>query len=134
MRVQTVRVQKVCSDPPQAQALANYVITGNVTTTTSLGNDVQARIIHIKLRIKQEFPMDFTEILNPYQPPYGYDLPPLPSYQAAVVAMIKAGSVPWYQPSSIYQASPMENSTCLYLALQRARGGASFNFDYLGSN
>src|SRR5438094_3246105 len=64
---------------PQAQALANYGITGNVTTTTSLGNDVQARIIHIKLRIKQEFPMDFTEILNPYQPPYGYDLPPLPS-------------------------------------------------------
>src|SRR4029077_4860779 len=44
---------------PQAQALANYAATGgSLTGTTSMGNDVQARIIHIKLRLKQEFPMD----------------------------------------------------------------------------
>src|SRR5205823_12135832 len=37
----------------QATWLANY---GGGTS-----NDVQARVIHIKLRLKQEFPMDFTE-------------------------------------------------------------------------
>jgi prepilin-type N-terminal cleavage/methylation domain-containing protein len=119
---------------PQAMALANYGSTGNLITTTSIGNDAQARAIHIKLRLKQEFPMDFTEILSPYYPPYGVDLPPLRMYQDAVVAMANAGSIPWYQPSPTYQAPPLENATCLYLALQRSRGGVSFNFDNLGSN
>ena len=45
---------------PQARAIANFV--------PGSGSDVQARVIHIKLRLKQEFPMNYTEILNPYTP------------------------------------------------------------------
>jgi prepilin-type N-terminal cleavage/methylation domain-containing protein len=132
---------------PQAQALANFALTGNLTTvpTSSMGNDAVARVIHVKLRLKQEFPMDFTEILSPYATSsgpsggptvYGWDLPPLPVYQKAVADMINAGSVPWYTPSPTYQTPPsgLENSTCLYLALLRSRSGNPYNFDNLGSN
>src|SRR5260370_35256517 len=103
---------------PQAQALANYA--GN-------GTDLQARVIHIKLRLKQEFPMDFNEIANPYPT----DLPPLATYRAAIAAMPANAGI---TISTLRQVTPIANSTYLYLALQRARGGVSFNFDYLGSN
>src|SRR5262245_44467116 len=56
-----VRQARDQSEPisPQAKALANYAGTADERV---------ARIIHIKLRLKQEFPMNFTEILNPYTP------------------------------------------------------------------
>ncbi len=92
------------------------------------GDPVRARAIWVKLRLKQEFPMDFSEITSPILPPLGADLPPLPTYQTAVAAMVSSGIVPSSPPSDI------ENSACLYLALQRSREGVSFNFDTLGSN
>jgi len=113
------QADKVESISPQAMAIAG-----------GLGFEKQARVIHIKLRLKQEFPMDFTEIISPYP----NDLPPLQVYKDALAKMSSAGSIPWYQPSPTYQVSPLENATCLYLALQRSRGGSSLNFDDLGSN
>jgi prepilin-type N-terminal cleavage/methylation domain-containing protein len=101
---------------PQAMAIAG-----------GPGFEKQARVIHIKLRLKQEFPMDFNEIANPYPT----DLPPLRMYQDAIAAMpVNAGVT----VSTPRQVTPIENATCLYLALQRSRGGASLNFDDLGSN
>lgn len=85
------------------------------------GDPELARVIWIKLRLKQEFPMDFTEIASPI-------LPPIPTYQTAVAAMVSVGITPSNPPSD------MENSACLYLALQRSREGVSFDFDTLGSN
>jgi hypothetical protein len=108
---------------PQAMAIANYA--------TGSGNDAQARIIHIKLRLKQEFPMNYTEILNPYTQANNtkgwWDLDPLPSYVRALqnAGIFAGGNNP---------PTPAENSTCLALALSRARGGSEFNLDNLGSN
>jgi hypothetical protein len=53
------------------------------------------------------------------------DLDPLPAY---VTALQNAGAVGKNPPT------PEENSTCLALALSRARGGSEFNLDNLGSN
>jgi prepilin-type N-terminal cleavage/methylation domain-containing protein len=110
---------------PQAYALANYGSSGGSLTNVTPGvNEAQARVIHIKLRLKQEFPMDMTEILSPYPT----DLPPLPTYKTAVAKMISAGFTPSNPPT------PLENAICLYMALNRSRGGTPYNFDNLGSN
>jgi len=107
---------------PQARAIANYA---------GGSNDIQARVIHIKLRLKQEFPMNYTEILNPYSqnPPNNgsgwWDLDPLPTYVRTLQNAGFSGSNP---------PTPAENSTCLAMALSRSRGGTQFNLDNLGSN
>jgi len=71
--------------------------------------------------------MDFNEIMNPYPT----DLPPLQMYKDAVVLMPANAGLSISTPRT---PTPMENATCLYLALLRSRGGTSFNFDNVGSN
>jgi prepilin-type N-terminal cleavage/methylation domain-containing protein len=97
-----------------------------ITGFQTVPNPVRARVLWIKARLRQEFPMDYTEIqmatLSPPWPPGA--LPALPSY---VTILNKAGAVPSNPPSDA------ENSSCLLLALSQARGGIAFNPDDLGS-
>jgi prepilin-type N-terminal cleavage/methylation domain-containing protein len=89
------------------------------------GDPSRARVIWIKLRLKQEFPMSFAEAKAPWATASAVNpfvnQAVLPS-RYKVLASVPAGSVP----------RPSESSACLLLALQQARGGPSrFNADTL---
>jgi prepilin-type N-terminal cleavage/methylation domain-containing protein len=84
---------------------------------TLAGGDMQrARVIWIKLRLKQEFPMSFDEITNPI-PNW---MPALQTYRAAIPATV--GTL------------EAQNSSCLLLALSQARGGIITNLEDFGAN
>jgi prepilin-type N-terminal cleavage/methylation domain-containing protein len=94
----------------QALALAN-------------SNTGVARIIHVKLRLQQEFPMSYTEILSPN----ASALPALPTYVSALnkFSITSGGSPP----------TPAENSACLLMALTLSpKSGLVANAEDFGLN
>lgn len=76
----------------------------------------RTRVIYIKLRLRQAFPMKFSEALNPYP------LPPLPGYATFLTNLGINLTTP-------YDVS--ESSACLLMALQRGVSGAGVNPDDL---
>jgi prepilin-type N-terminal cleavage/methylation domain-containing protein len=83
------------------------------------GDEQRMRVLWIKLRLKQEFPMSFSEIVNPV-PNW---LPAKATYRAA----IPTDQTRW--PSLEEQ-----NSACLLLAVSAARGGIITNLEDFGAN
>jgi prepilin-type N-terminal cleavage/methylation domain-containing protein len=107
-------------------------IPANVQTyiTTNLaGTDANAtlrvRVIYVKLRMRQLFPMSFNEALNPAP------LPPLQGYVTYLGNLGITGSLPAY---GSYQAYPhnFESSACLLMALQTAQGGGGSGTSDIG--
>jgi prepilin-type N-terminal cleavage/methylation domain-containing protein len=100
------------------------------------GDPKRARVIWIKFRLKQEFPMNFTEALSPtasqyvrfggvpYLPPDH----PLTQPKAVYLRAIQGATAPPVAP-----AASSENSAMLLLAVSQARGGISLSADDLGS-
>ncbi len=82
--------------------------TEPITNTTQ-----RARVLYVKLRLRQAFPMTFNEALNPFP------LPPLPSYMAYLTNLGIAGSTT--------PPAPYESSACLLMALQRGVSGAGID-------
>jgi prepilin-type N-terminal cleavage/methylation domain-containing protein len=81
--------------------------------TAAGGNRQQARNLYVNARIAQEFPMTYSEALNPQ-----FGLPVKPAYASALKGKT---------------ANPTtESSTLLLLALQQNRKGVSLNLDQLG--
>ena len=86
------------------------------------GNTDRARILYLKLRIKQEFPMNFTEVVTgipvfgqPYQPPQ----------KSAFLTAISGASA----------GSPQDESAALlFLSLSQSRRGQNFTPDDVGAN
>ncbi len=77
------------------------------------GNDAnaqgRARVIYVKLKLRQAFPMNFNEALNPAP------LPPLPAYTTYLTNQLGiTGST----------GANYESSACLLMALQRGVSGA----------
>jgi prepilin-type N-terminal cleavage/methylation domain-containing protein len=68
----------------------------------------RARVIWVKLRYRQLFPLTFTEALNPSP------LPPLPTYKQYLSALGITGS----------SGAAYESSACLYMALKQGQSGA----------
>ena len=98
-----------------------------LSVRTMAGGDMRrARVIWIKLRLKQEFPMTYAEALFPWQAVNStYNLPPadLPPKRTYVVALGGAGiSATNCPPDDGTQSSAM-----LLLALSQVRGGVKFN-------
>jgi prepilin-type N-terminal cleavage/methylation domain-containing protein len=99
------------------------------------GNDpARARVIWVKLRLSQAFPMSFQEALNgltlpaftgPNGPVAATTLPPLPTYQKAL-----------QQAGATASASPLnyESAVCLLLALQQSPSGGGVKLEDLGVN
>jgi prepilin-type N-terminal cleavage/methylation domain-containing protein len=81
-----------------------------------------ARVIYIKLKLMQQFPMSFAEVLNPSP----NMLPPEPAYVHYLKDEYKA------PPKS--PALPYESSACLLMALQLDRSRMSLNTDFIGSD
>lgn len=98
----------------------------------------RAKIIYIKLKMRQAFPMNFAEALNvQYQNPElagwglptvvpGFPvspLPPLPGYVAYLNSLGFTAAVVSAQP----YPQPYESSACLLMALQRGVSGAGID-------
>lgn len=78
----------------------------------------RARVIYVKLKLRQAFPMSFAEALNPAP------LPPLPGYVSYLGSMgITLANVASLFPTT----GPYESSACLLMALQRGVAGASID-------
>jgi prepilin-type N-terminal cleavage/methylation domain-containing protein len=96
----------------------------------------RVRVIWIKLRLKQQFPMSFAEALNP-SPPAPATLPlsttsvyvpPEPAYTRILNSHgVNNNNVTW--PPQAY-----ESSACLAMALSLARGGMATNVADFGSS
>lgn len=104
----------------------------------------RARVIYVKLRMRQQFPMNFAEALNvPYQNPElatwglptlvpGYPISPLPAQPGYVSYLASLGitaATVSTQPFPQYY----ESSACLLMALQRGVSGAGINAEELTS-
>jgi hypothetical protein len=107
-------VGKAKTEPisPQAQLLAQ---------PAGPNYDKRARVIHIKLSLRQQFPLSFAEVLtnNPAA------LTRVKAYQEALLQQGVTGAGP--APQAV------ESSALLLLALQSGRGGSSLTQDALGS-
>lgn len=73
----------------------------------------RVRVIYVKLRLRQAFPMSFNEALNPFP------LPPLPGYATYLTSLGIVGTTP--------ATASIESSACLLMALQRGASGAGIN-------
>ncbi len=86
------------------------------------GSDANAtkrtRVIYVKLKMRQAFPMSFNEALN-VGVPSGYPLQPLPAY---VTYLNNLGIT-----QSTTASANIESSACFLMALQRAASGAGIN-------
>lgn len=95
------------------------------TVMTLAGGEPQrARVLYIKMRLKQQFPMSFAEALDP-----------APGHLAAEPAYVRALTA---SPDGPYLVSKHKQSTemgaCLYLALTaRSRGGSADIADLLSA-
>jgi prepilin-type N-terminal cleavage/methylation domain-containing protein len=76
----------------------------------------RTRVIYVKLRLRQVFPMSFAEALNPAP------LPPLPAYVTYLNKMGITGSI-----AGLAIEDNFESSACLLMALQRGQSGAGFD-------
>jgi prepilin-type N-terminal cleavage/methylation domain-containing protein len=84
----------------------------------------RARVLWIKMRLMQEFPMNYQEAMMGVQP----FLPPKASYQAALTPT-PPRTVPQYDSKGNAFNANIESAVCLYLALQLNRGGTNINVD-----
>ncbi len=98
--IETARNETPC---PLAQNLANF-------------DPTRAKVIHIKMRLIQEFPVNFQEATAGVSPALG-GLPPNPTYVRAFPA--NPGALSWQDQSA----------ACLYMALKRQTRGVEFDPD-----
>jgi prepilin-type N-terminal cleavage/methylation domain-containing protein len=108
-------------------------VQGWAFAANSVNNDKRAQVIWAKLRLKQIFPMNFSEAQNPGRlpPQYGSsplltDLPGNPTY---VQVLTNAGVT----GSAVATQWPFESSAMLLLALSQGYGGAKFSPELLPS-
>jgi hypothetical protein len=86
------------------------------------GDSERARVIWVKLQLRQQFPQNYAEALAPYADAGSgvslapTDLPPLRYYVSKLQGKTPTGS-------------PAESAACLLLALERPRAGIKFNAD-----
>ncbi len=97
-----------------AQWAAVYAIAGN--------DPARARVIWVKLRLKQAFPISFAEALSPIVLATGVQLNPLPTY---VNALGQSGI-------TAADSGLCESGACLLLALQQSPSGGGVKLEDLG--
>jgi prepilin-type N-terminal cleavage/methylation domain-containing protein len=92
------------------------------------GNDTaRANVIYIKLKLRQQFPMNYTEMLNPAFNGIAPQEFPTPTEYSNALA-----KYPLVTPSN--PPTPAESGACLLIALTtRSRGGKFFSADHFTS-
>jgi hypothetical protein len=131
---------KAVVDKARADTIpASVTSIANSSSSTPTNNDRRARVIWIKLRLKEFFPMNYSEALAPSQlppqfykppspgtPPVGAsDLPPVPTY---VKVLTDSGVTTSSTDPKVW---PTESAVTLLLALQQGYGGNAFTQDSL---
>jgi prepilin-type N-terminal cleavage/methylation domain-containing protein len=94
------------SIPPNVLSYIQTNLAGTDSNATA-----RVRVIYVKLRLRQAFPMNFSEALNPTP------LAPLASYQAYLNKLGITGST----------GAAHESSACLLMALQRSQSGGGID-------
>jgi prepilin-type N-terminal cleavage/methylation domain-containing protein len=110
-------IDKASKEPPLPEVVA---LAG--------GDTQRAQVIWVKLRLKQEFPMTFAELLAPAGSS-GIPLPPSTTYVEALQQQLGPTGVAQINPG--LQVQPCEPAVCLLLALQKNRRGVNFDMDSL---
>jgi hypothetical protein len=90
-------------------------ILANLANPADPNAEKRARVIYVKMKYKQMFPINFNEALNPTP------LPPVPTYQAYLAKLGVTGST----------GAAYESSACLLMALTQAQGGGGVNAEDL---
>ena len=117
----------------------NEPVPDTVTANLAGGDPRRARVIWIKLRLKQEFPMTFAEVVHPALISGTSYLSGLPAY---FKALRNFGLPPDYpsDPSGLTplvnttaQPQPCEMAACLLMASQLNRRGVNYDADSLPS-
>jgi prepilin-type N-terminal cleavage/methylation domain-containing protein len=110
-------------DSAKSEEISNTAWT---LSTDALGNTDQrrARAIHIKLRLKQEFPMNFTEAQAS-------------TYYQSVLTELGLPRAPGQNPPHVADPNRpndySEGAVCFLLALQKKRKGVSFDLSNLNA-
>ncbi len=123
-------------DAANAETIPIGVKTWIQTNLTSSDANVEGRVrvIYVKLRMRQQFPMNFAEALNVayYNPSLNVTvqqspLPPLPGY-VSYLANLGIQIPPSLSViGTTYVPQPYESSVCLLMALQRGVSGAGID-------
>ncbi len=129
---------------PISAAWQQYIMTNLAGSDTNATD--RMRVIYVKLRLRQTFPMNFCEALNVpyYSTSLGMNVQslPVPSIPAVLPAyqmfLNNLGITPAYLISQGcmvpgYQPQPYESSACLLMALQRFQSGGGINASDLTS-
>jgi prepilin-type N-terminal cleavage/methylation domain-containing protein len=139
----------VLTGPPQQQ-FWGLIRMASLDPTNPQPNDLvvqrRARVIWIGLRLKQQFPMNFMEALDPTPRTVAFNgrpyllLPPESAYCKALLGVpvpLWWSTMPGQTPPPVGLAAGLpqsyESSVCLLLALSRSRGGSAFNQENLSS-
>jgi prepilin-type N-terminal cleavage/methylation domain-containing protein len=94
----------------------------------------RAQVIWTKLRLKQTFPNNFSEALNPAPTLIGVPNIALSYYQTKLGAVgYTAANTVDNPPGLPYQPQPWESSVCLLLALQRGEDGPALQESDIGT-
>jgi prepilin-type N-terminal cleavage/methylation domain-containing protein len=105
---------------------------GTVLQGLASNDSARAKVIWRKLRLAQEFPMNFSEVLGP-NPAFQYVGPKQTYVKALQALMITGGQSPPQIALPSAPNSAAESAVCLYLALQVSRKGIAVNTDLLPS-
>lgn len=117
------------TDPPTNVTAVTAVIPATIVGTPATDQEAQAevdkrsRIIYTKLKLRQEFPMNFWEVLNPA--PMGGN----PIYQKT---LNDAGITAPTLGNGNAAPNKWESAVCLWMALKQSRSGIALNMDDLG--
>jgi prepilin-type N-terminal cleavage/methylation domain-containing protein len=119
---------------PPPSTSPDYAAYNFVLNNIAGGDASRARVIWVKLRLKQEFPMSFDEVLN-VSGSSPFVLSPIAEYQSALLPLVASSAKPPppYPPNKYqWYTWDQQNSALLLLALTRSRGGFSISPDDLG--
>jgi prepilin-type N-terminal cleavage/methylation domain-containing protein len=144
--------------PPTDPMLnAIYTTQFKMAPLNPTGDDLVARVLWIKARLRQQFPMDYSEIIAatppsqlyftpPQSTPPGWlplplgSLPALPSYYKALNNAAMTAGLPNVTNLLTLTGTPpaptptdAENASCLLMAISEARNGIAFNSDNVGT-
>jgi prepilin-type N-terminal cleavage/methylation domain-containing protein len=100
------------------------MITANLAAGDAETN-FRARVIYVKLRLRQSFPINFAEVINPPAP---FTLTPLNEYMTYLgkLGFTTANAASWPTPD-------VQNAVCLKMALELGAGVGGANKDELNN-